>query len=151
MIEIERKFLVKNVDFLTEQDAGFNIQQAYIMESNDRSLRIRIKNERAFLTLKIGKNALERLEFEYEISLIEAQTMLQCCSRVLYKKRFEVWHQNVRWEVDVFQGDLLGLYLAEVELESLDQNIELPDWVGEEVTHDPQYLNVNLIKRLEVR
>jgi CYTH domain-containing protein len=151
MIEIERKFLVKNVDFLTEQDAGFNIQQAYIMESDDRSLRIRIKNERAFLTLKIGKNALERLEFEYEISLIEAQTMLQCCSRVLYKKRFEVWHQNVRWEVDVFQGDLLGLYLAEVELESLDQNIELPEWVGEEVTHDPQYLNVNLIKRLEVR
>ena len=151
MIEIERKFLVKNVDFLPEQDAGFNIQQAYIMESNDRSLRIRIKNERAFLTLKIGKNALERLEFEYEISLIEAQTMLQCCSRVLHKKRFEVWYQNVRWEVDVFQGDLLGLYLAEVELESLDQNIELPDWVGEEVTHDPQYLNVNLIKRLEVR
>jgi len=151
MIEIERKFLVKNVDFLPEQDAGFNIQQAYIMESNDRSLRVRIKNERAFLTLKIGKNALERLEFEYEISLVEAQAMLQCCSRVLHKKRFEVWHQNVRWEVDVFQGDLLGLYLAEVELESLDQNIELPDWVGEEVTHDPQYLNVNLIKRLEVR
>ncbi|NBO59815.1 MAG: CYTH domain-containing protein [Flavobacteriia bacterium] len=151
MIEIERKFLVKNVDFLTEQDAGFNIQQAYIMESNDRSLRVRIKNERAFLTLKIGKNALERLEFEYEISLVEAQAMLQCCSRVLHKKRFKVWHQNVRWEVDVFQGDLLGLYLAEVELESLDQNIDLPDWVGEEVTHDPQYLNVNLIKRLEVR
>ena len=151
MIEIERKFLVKNVDFLPEQDAGFNIQQAYIMESNDRSLRVRIKNERAFLTLKIGKNALERLEFEYEISLVEAQAMLQCCSRVLHKKRFKVWHQNVRWEVDVFQGDLLGLYLAEVELESLHQNIELPDWVGEEVTHDPQYLNVNLIKRLEVR
>ena len=151
MIEIERKFLVKNVDFLPEQDAGFNIQQAYIMESNDRSLRVRIKNERAFLTLKIGKNALERLEFEYEISLVEAQAMLQCCSRVLHKKRFKVWHQNVRWEVDVFQGDLLGLYLAEVELESLDQNIDLPDWVGEEVTHDPQYLNVNLIKRLEVR
>jgi adenylate cyclase len=151
MIEIERKFLLKNLNFLKEIDAGFEIRQAYVMEAQDRSLRVRIKNERAFLTLKIGDNALERKEFEYEISLGEAEEMMQSCSRVLHKKRYEVWHQKVCWEVDVFEGALRGLCLAEVELESLNQSVELPDWVGEEVTHDPQYLNVNLIKRLEVR
>jgi CYTH domain-containing protein len=150
MIEIERKFLLKNLNFLKGIDTGFDIRQAYLMEAQDRSLRVRIKNERAFLTLKIGDNALERSEFEYEISLGEAEAMMRCCSIVLHKKRYEVWHQKVRWEVDVFEGALRGLYLAEVELESLDQIIELPEWVGEEVTHDPQYLNINLIKRLNV-
>jgi CYTH domain-containing protein len=151
MIEIERKFLVNNLSFLSEKVPSFTIKQAYILASNDRSLRVRIKDQRAFLTLKIGESAIQRAEFEYEISVAEADEMMKFCSRVLRKIRYVVWYNNVRWEVDVFQGSLLGLCLAEVELESTDQKIELPDWVGQEVTHDPQYLNVNLINRLQVR
>ncbi|MBM3164182.1 MAG: CYTH domain-containing protein [Bacteroidetes bacterium] len=149
MKEIERKFLVKNLNFLNGVNAQkVFIQQAYLIASNDRSLRIRIKNEKAFLTLKIGTNVLNREEFEYEIPLAEGQELLGFCSQVLTKLRYTLQHQNVVWEIDVFQNELDGLYMAEVELEHEHQLLELPEWVGEEVTHDPQYLNINLIKRL---
>jgi len=151
MKEIERKFLVKNMDFLKNHSTvGYTIQQAYLMESKDRSLRVRIKNQRAFLTLKIGENALERSEYEYEIPFKEAEELLHCCPRVLYKIRYEIHYQNALWEVDVFQKELTGLCIAEIELESPEQSFDLPEWVGEEVTQDPQYLNINLIKRLNV-
>lgn len=152
MMEIERKFLVRNFEFLSGQGChGFLIKQAYLLTSSDRSLRIRLKHQRAFLTLKIGLNPLERSEFEYEIPIADAEELLATCSKVLSKVRYEIMHKGTLWEVDLFQEGLSGLCIAEVELESSSQIVELPDWVGEEVTHDPQYLNVNLIKRLEVR
>lgn len=149
MKEIERKFLVPNLDFLANNTyRSFEIHQGYLMELPDRSLRIRIKNNQALLTLKIGKDALIRSEFEYEIPWEEGQDLLKFCPKVLRKIRFAVPHEGHIWEVDIFKDGLEGIVVAEVELETPDQPVELPPWVGEEVTHDPQFLNVNLIKRL---
>jgi adenylate cyclase len=149
MIEIERKFLVSRLDLLTESlKSGVEIQQAYILVGEDRSLRVRLKGPRAFLTLKIGNDALKRFEFENEINKEEAMQMLTFCDRVLSKTRYELKCGNHLWEIDFFHGKLEGLVLAEIELTEESESFDKPHWLGEEVTYQPEYLNVNLIKKL---
>ena len=149
MIEIERKFLIKDGDTLRAKLInGKEISQGYLFTENAKSCRVRVKGTKGFLTLKFGTDLLSRTEFEYEIPFEEACELLTRCDKVLQKTRYEIPVGNHVWEIDVFSGALDGLILAEIELSDAAETIELPSWVGEEVTHDPKYLNVNLINGL---
>jgi adenylate cyclase len=147
--EIERKFKVNvtQMSFI-EKLLPKNIVQGYIHSSSSISTRIRIIDDTAFLTIKGGESALERDEFEYEIPLSEANEMMTLfCTKLLKKKRYLVYQNELCWEIDVFEGNLQGLIIAEIELKEINTSINLPDWIAEEVTDDPNYLNINLILR----
>jgi len=149
MKEIERKFIVK-AEFLTfiQSNKGLQIKQAYIQNELDRTVRIRTKGEKAFLTIKIGTGALSRDEFEYEIPVHEALQLMELLQlKTLSKTRYEVPVRNHVWEIDVFEGKLAGLILAEIELKSEDEQFLLPEWVGLEVTTDSNFLNAVLIEK----
>lgn len=148
MLEIERKFLVKDLSFLKDTNhTKSNISQGYLIEATGKSLRVRIKNDSAYLTIKFGENPLVRQEFEYRIDFKEGLELLNLCPKVLKKVRYVFEEAQFQWEVDVFQEGLEGLCLAEIELEHPDQVIQLPNWIGEEVTHKEEFLNINLIQR----
>lgn len=150
MKEIERKFLVdaSRLDRIKEFPSKA-IKQAYIQNEVERSVRVRTKGDKAFLTIKSGKNALNRDEFEYEIPVTDALEMFERLElKVLSKIRYLVPFENHTWEVDVFEGKLDGLVVAEIELSSVDELFEKPDWILNEVTEDTSYLNANLIKQL---
>ena len=147
--EIERKFKVNvtQMSFI-EELIPKNIIQGYIHSSSSISTRIRIVDDLAFLTIKGGLSALERDEFEYEIPLSEANEMMTLfCFKLLKKKRYLFYQNDLCWEIDVFEGNLQGLIIAEIELKDVNTSINLPGWIAEEVTEDPSYLNINLILR----
>jgi len=144
-IEIERKYLVKP-DLLSLPKEGKKLIQGYIWSDPDKSLRIRIANEKAFLTIKSGNNPLSRSEFEYEIPITDAENLLGLCESKIEKTRYLILHKNATWEVDVFEGDNKALIVAEIELSDENEQIELPNWIDREVTNDSKYLNVELIK-----
>jgi CYTH domain-containing protein len=148
MKEIERKFLVKDQTFY--QNCRFDqIQQTYLFNESNKSLRIRIKNDVAYLTIKGNQIGITRDEFEYEIPKGEALEIIDRFDlKVLSKKRYYLNSGNLTWEIDVFEGKLVGLLVAEIELPSEDFEIDIPSWVGEEVTSDPSYLNAELFKKL---
>ncbi len=150
MLEIERKFLVIESLWKKQVKKGYaEITQGYLLNSVEKSVRIRIKNDRSFLTIKGPTTGISRAEYEYEIPFSEGKEMIASLNlKVLTKKRYEIRFEHKLWEVDVFENELDGLILAEIELESEDEKFVLPDWVGEEVSHDVQYFNTNLIGRL---
>ncbi|MEJ6686330.1 MAG: CYTH domain-containing protein [Crocinitomicaceae bacterium] len=150
MVEIERKFLVIESLWKKQVKKGYaEITQGYLLNSVEKSVRIRIKNDRSFLTIKGPTTGISRAEYEYEIPFSEGKEMIASLNlKVLTKKRYEIRFEHKLWEVDVFENELDGLILAEIELESEDEKFVLPDWVGEEVSHDVQYFNTNLIGRL---
>ena len=149
MKEIERKFLVENDHWKTANIIGQRLlKQAYLLRESDRSVRIRITDNMAFFTVKLGVG-ITRGEFEYEIPVEEAEVMIaEAQLKCLEKTRYYIQYKAATWEVDVFHGALEGLVLAELELDSEDQHIDLPNWVGKEVTLDPNYLNSNLIEKV---
>jgi len=150
MKEIERKFLVdkSKLSFLTNLN-GVEIKQAYIQNESNRSVRLRVKGEKAFITIKIGSDSLSRDEFEYQIPVFDAEEMMKIMDlKILEKKRYEVKIKNHIWEIDVFGGKLSDLIVAEIELKSENESFDLPEWIGDEVTHNPFYLNANLINQL---
>ncbi len=149
MLEIERKYLLKTMDWKGESiQSATNIKQAYLFEDKDKSLRIRVRSEEAFLTIKMGQG-LARNEYEYAISVEDAEEMIAKANLpCLEKTRYVILHKNNLWEIDVFHGKHNGLILAEIELSSIDEEVELPTWIGEEVTENPSYLNVQLFKNL---
>ena len=149
MLEIERKYLLKTMDWKGESiQSATNIKQAYLFEDQDKSLRIRVRSEEAFLTIKMGQG-LTRNEYEYAISVEDAEEMIAKANLpCLEKTRYVILHKNNFWEIDVFHGKHNGLILAEIELSSVDEEVELPTWIGEEVTENPAYLNVQLFKNL---
>ena len=145
-IEIERKFLVKNIEFLEGVD-GIRYSQGYIPSEGNPGVRIRIAGEKAFITLKSDiKGAKVRHEFEYEIPVSDAGQMLEtfCRKPLIEKVRYIIKYSGLIWEVDVFEGDNKGLIVAEVELETEDQKVDLPDWIAVEVTGDKKYQNSQL-------
>ena len=150
MKEIERKFLVKQNDLIfLKSVVGKKIKQAYVQNEQDRTVRIRTKGEKAYLTIKIGKESLSRDEFEYEIPVQDAISMMEILKlKVLSKTRYEITYEEHLWEVDVFEGTLDGLIIAEIELKSEDEFFNRPHWLGYEVTDDPSYLNAKLIEKL---
>jgi len=150
MKEIERKFLVsqKELEFIQTFE-GKKIKQAYIQNESVRTVRVRTKGEKAYLTIKSGKGALSRDEFEYQIPVEDALAMMEVMNlKVLSKTRYEITNNQNLWEVDVFEGKLTGLIIAEIELSSETELFDQPIWIGEEVTSDISYLNAKLIERI---
>jgi adenylate cyclase len=144
--EIERKFLVSGQRWRTFADEGVAIRQAYIVAQDDRSLRVRIYGDgRARITLKIGHAALVRDEYEFDIDRDEAEDMLrQALGNVIEKVRHKVPHEGHVWEVDVYNGAHRGLVIAEVELSSIHDEPQMPNWVGREVTGETRYSNQSM-------
>lgn len=147
-IEIERKFLV-DLSLLGELSGGTPIKQGYIQHSQGTTVRVRIKGDQGFLTLKSASRGLSRLEFEYPIPLADADEMLAslCSDRHIEKTRYVIPFGKHLWELDLFSGANEGLVIAEVELTSEKECIELPAWVTEEVSGDPRYANSSLVDR----
>ena len=147
-LEIEKKFLVLDDSWQAEAGPGVRYRQGYLSESGPGSVRVRIGGQRAFLNIKSATLAQQRLEYEYEIPLDDAEEMLDrvCTKPLVEKTRYEVKHQGHLWEVDVFEADNAGLVVAEIELDRVDETFARPVWVGEEVSDDPRYYNVCLVK-----
>lgn len=145
-VEIERKFLVAGTAWRTPD--GQRIVQGYLNRDKARTVRVRIAGSQAFLTIKGATTGATRAEFEYPIPLADAEALLGLCDGPLIDKvRHRVAFGGLLWEVDEFLGENAGLVVAEVELASEDQTVDLPPWVGEEVTHDPRYFNSSLATR----
>ena len=149
MIEIERKFLVTSEAFKSLAHSKHTIAQGYLNSNPERTVRIRIRGESGFLTIK-GKGSetgMTRFEWETEISLLEAKPLLALCEKgVIHKTRYEVKVGKHVYEVDVFSDDNQGLIIAEIELTSENETFEMPDWLGKEVTNDYRYYNAYLSK-----
>ena len=144
MIEIERKFLVKAYDYRKEAHRKTKIIQGYLTKDPKRTVRVRIREDQGFLTIKgmSSENGLSRFEWEKEISLNEAQELITLClPTVIEKTRYEVTYKGVLFEVDEFEGTNSGLVLVEVELNSTKDIFEIPKWVDKEVTGDKKYYN----------
>lgn len=147
MIEIERKFLVTNSDFITSATKKNRIVQGYLNSNPERTVRIRIKGNKGFLTIK-GKgneSGTTRLEWETEIPSLEAEKLLSLCEKgSIDKIRYEIPLGKHIYEVDVFEGENKGLIIAEIELELETESFLKPNWLGEEVTGDEKYYNAYL-------
>ena len=149
MIEIERKFLVTSELFKKEAFVQNRIAQGYLSSVPGRTVRVRIKGDMGFLTIKGASNetGLSRFEWEKEIPLNEAKALLQLCEEgVIEKTRFEVKMGSHTFEIDEFYGENQGLILAEIELNSETEAFEKPAWLGKEVTNDKRYYNSYLSK-----
>ena len=139
-IEIERKFLVTGEGWRKGSPTLF--RQGYLNLDKNRTVRIRIFGKEAVLTVKGPTKGLTRLEFEYAVPVADAEGMLILCEGgVIEKKRWLFRSGEHIWEIDEFLGENKGLIVAEIELTSEDQPFEKPDWVGEDVSHDPRYFN----------
>lgn len=138
--EIERKFLVDDLSFVGLATAKHHICQGYL--SRKPTVRVRILDDRAFLTVKSRNLGATRSEWEYEVPLADAQEMMRLCTEDLIEKtRYIVPLDALTWEVDVFEGQLSGLIVAEVELPSENTPVRLPAFVGKEVTGNPAFYN----------
>jgi adenylate cyclase len=146
-LEIERKFLVKENDWRNGQ--GTMYRQGYLNSDENRNVRVRVINDRGYLTVKGISQGATRVEYEYEIPQAEAEAMLDdlCEKPLIIKKRYKTEYKGFVWEVDEFLGENQGLIIAELELESENQVFIKPEWIGKEVTGDPKYFNSNLIHR----
>ena len=140
-VEIERKFLVVSDAWRLDARPGRQFCQGYVARTPRGTVRVRRIGATASLAIKSRRKGLSRQEFEYPIPVAEAEAMLRevCGQPLIEKTRYEVRHAGLLWEVDVFDGAAEGLVLAEVELAAEDQLVELPRWVGAEVTQDPRY------------
>jgi adenylate cyclase len=140
--EIERKFLVHDDAWRSSVSAAIRLRQAYIASMPDRNVRVRLANDEiATITIKLGR-ALTRDEFEYAITVPDAEELLGAAiGHVIEKTRYHVSYRGFLWEVDVFAGPHAGLVIAEVELRSEQDDPELPEWLGREVTGEYRYSN----------
>ena len=146
--EIERKFLMRG-EYKSQAYAQSRIVQGYICSARGRTVRVRIRDAKGYLTIKGAADAagLSRYEWEKEIPLVEAQELMKLCEPgVIDKTRYLVRCGKHVFEVDEFYGDNEGLVVAEVELASVDEDFEKPDFIGEEVTGDVRYYNSQLMK-----
>ena len=144
MEEIERKFLVTSIDFIAQSNNKNRIVQGYLNSNPSRTVRVRIKGAKGFLTIKGKGNAsgTTRFEWETEIAVAEAELLLQLCEKgIIDKIRYEILVGKHTFEVDVFSGENQGLIMAEVELSEENEFFEKPNWLGIEVTGDKRFLN----------
>ena len=168
--EIERKFLVKSDAFIAQATTSYEIMQGYLCKDPEKTIRVRIRDTRAFLTIKSSllRDGIAKFEWEKEIDLADAKELMKIClpgaiskTRYIIKvkgerskvkgegtkdngQRTKDKGDDLKWEVDVFHGRLEGRVLAEIELSDEDKAFERPDWLGEEVTGQPQYYNANM-------
>ena len=145
--EIERKFLVADDTWLAES-SGLRMAQGYLTQDPDRTVRVRIAGDKAWLTIKGRTEGITRAEFEYKIPLDDARELLgMCLPSVIDKTRHEIPFGGQVWEIDVFHGENEGLVIAEVELADESISPALPPWVGAEVSADARYFNACLAAR----
>jgi CYTH domain-containing protein len=149
-LEIERKFLLANDDWKRDVIKSEHLRDGLIGRFGEGKVRVRLTDSNAWLTIKGPREGITRPEFEYEIPRADAERMLRTLCRenpVLEKVRHAVPFGGLDWTIDVYIGPLNGVVLAEVELEQADQQPQLPPWVGEEVTNDPQFEKGTLARR----
>lgn len=146
--EIERKFLILNDSWKEGADIGTLFRQGYLIGGDKSSVRVRIEGDQANLNIKSATLGIRRTEFEYPIPLEDANTLLdELCEKPLIEKtRYHLHHRGHLWEIDVFSGENEGLVVAEVELDDEEEVFDRPDWLGNEVSDDPRYYNVCLVK-----
>ena len=144
--EIERKFLI-DISGIESIGSGSRIKQGYISTTDNTAVRIRVTGADAYLTLKGENQGATRPEFEYEIPIEDANEIIKelCSGPVIDKTRYLVEYGSHTWEIDVFHGDNDGLIVAEVELESETEEVDLPKWVINEVTGEVKYYNSSLL------
>lgn len=145
--EVERKFLVANDSWKQFVVSSDNFLQAYLTHRINGTVRLRVCNQSAFITIKGRTHVIERHEWEYEIPLNDALEMIHnkiYQGQYIEKTRYYVDFEGYRWEIDQFHGRHEGLVLAEIELPHADADIPLPPFIGKEVSHDPRYFNSNL-------
>lgn len=148
-MEIERKFLLKNDEWRNSIKKSIKIKQGYISSNSESVVRIRIADNKGFLTIKGKGTSISHPEYEYEIPQKDAEEMfnLFCQNKGLIKTRHIIESNKHIWEIDEFDGKHKGLILAEVELANEKETVEIPEWIGKEVTGDPKYYNSNLSKK----
>lgn len=145
-VEIERKFLLQG-EAWRALGTPVLLRQGYLSSQRERVVRVRIEGDEARLTIKGPNAGTSRGEWEYPIPLADADDLLTLCEQPLIEKyRRRIDFKGLVWEVDEFLGANQGLLVAEVELTSADQHVDLPDWIGEEVSDDARYFNANLIR-----
>ena len=151
-LEIERKFLVKKgTDIESLSTSHVDIGQAYLCADPDHTVRVRVYGEKGYLTVKTRSRGAVRHEWEYEIPVDDAKTMMTLPGTFsVVKTRYFVPVGIHVWEVDVFHKHLEGLVTAEIELTAENESFELPSFVDDEVTHDARYFNSNLSKSLTI-
>lgn len=150
MIEIERKFLVVSDVFKSEAIRKSHIVQGFLNSDKERTVRIRLKDDEGFLTVKglSDDDGLSRFEWETNITKTEAEALLKLCEKgVINKVRYEIPVGNHLFEVDEFFGDNEGLIIAEIELNDVNETFQKPNWLGEEVTGNTKYYNAQLSKQ----
>lgn len=147
-IEIERRFLLKEGVPLPDSDSILHLRQGYLLNSPGLSIRVRmVDEEQAFITIKhtTSEQLTVRNEYEYEIPVSDAPELLALSPLHIIRKQRHIIHlDGVKWEVDFFEEENEGLMLAEVELPSLDTPLNIPEWIGKEISDDPKYMNNNL-------
>lgn len=147
MLEIERKFAVKCTDFLVNAKESYKITQGYLNTDKSRTVRVRTKGSKGFITVKgiSSTDGVSRFEWEKEISTEDAEALLKLCEDfAIEKTRYIIPYETVIYEVDVFEGCNQGLVIAEVELETVTQQFEKPEWLGNELTGDERFYNAYL-------
>ena len=148
-LEIERKFLVKSENFKNHSAQGERIVQGFLNTNPERTVRVRIRGSKGFITVKgiSNEKGVSRFEWEKEISVSEADSLLKIVEPgIIDKVRFEVKYGNHIFEIDVFSGENKGLIVAEIELQSEHEAFDKPEWLGEEVTGIEKYYNSQLSK-----
>ena len=144
-VEIERKFLVRDDGWRSGVTERRMVRQGYLAIDDTTTVRVRITGDDAWMTIKGKAEGLRRAEFEYAIPVSEADELMELCQgRVVEKVRHIVPKTPHFWEIDVFGGGNAGLVVAEIELNSEDEAVELPAWIGKEVSDDSRYLNACL-------
>ncbi len=149
MKEIERKYLVSDtISEVVKYLQSKKIRQGYISDNDGKTVRVRTKGEKGYLTIKGKTVGISRDEYEYQIPFEDANQLLaNFCAKVLDKERYELIVGEKKWEIDIFHGKLEGLKIAEIELESEEEEFELPGWIEKEVSSDVQYYNSKLIEK----
>jgi adenylate cyclase len=146
--EIERKFVVVDDGWKRDADAGTPMRQGYLCADEARSVRVRLTDREAKLTIKGAGEGIARSEYEYEIPERDAREMLDalCVGTPIAKTRYTLERDGRVWEIDVFEDDNAGLVLAEIELDDEDETVDVPDWAGREVSEDERYYNAYLTR-----
>jgi CYTH domain-containing protein len=146
--EIERKFLVKPRNW-RELGPGLQIRQGYLSTAIERTVRVRTYGDHGYVTIKGKTSGISRDEYEYEIPFADATEILDhlCLQSLIEKTRYRIPFKGHTFEVDEFTGANRGLTVAEVELKSADEKLELPDWIDRDISDDPRYFNSNLAQK----
>ena len=147
-VEIERKFLVKDLSWKDSATSYKDFQQGYFPTGDGVTVRARIAGNKARLTIKGPVSGISRAEFEYPIPVADAITFLSsfCAKPVILKRRWYVPFGGFTWEVDEFAGRIEGLIVAEFELDTPDREFPVPPWLGREVSHEPRFRNSHLVR-----